>query len=268
LSNSGIPSNIVRTIAIDSLGNKWLGSTGLTKFDDTTWTNYNMHNSGIPENAVYSIAVDDLGNKWIGTFSAGLVKFDNTNWVIYNTSNSDLPDNFIRCIVIDGVGNKWIGTNGGGLAKFNNSNWTIYNTTNSGLPNNYILDIFIDKYKNLWIATEYGGVAVFQEGGIVSVKEDKYDHNQNAKDFKLNQNYPNPFNPSTKIGYALQSSGWVTLKIFDNSGKKIHTLVNEYQRPKEYAIKFNATDLASGIYFYQLNVENQIVETKKMILIK
>ncbi len=77
-SNSGLPSNIVHSIAIDGSGNKWIGTNdgGLVRFDGTNWDVYNTSNSGLPDNSVLSIAIDGSGNKWIGTAGGGLARFD------------------------------------------------------------------------------------------------------------------------------------------------------------------------------------------------
>ncbi|MFZ1279501.1 MAG: T9SS type A sorting domain-containing protein, partial [Ignavibacteriaceae bacterium] len=85
--------------------------------------------------------------------------------------------------------------------------------------------------------------------------------------FSLAQNYPNPFNPSTSIQYAISSGQLVTLKVYDVLGKEIATLVNEEKSVGSYEIGFNASHLASGIYYYQLRT-GDYVETKKMILLK
>lgn len=85
--------------------------------------------------------------------------------------------------------------------------------------------------------------------------------------FSLNQNYPNPFNPATVISYDLPVSGNVSVKIFDMLGKKIKTLVNEFQNPGSYSVNFNAAGLSSGVYFYSLNTEGYS-EIKRMVLLK
>jgi ligand-binding sensor domain-containing protein len=159
-SNSGLPNDTVFTIAIDRVGNKWIGTSGgLAKFDGVNWTVYNYSNSGLPDNRVYAIAIDAQGNKWIGTYG-GLAKFDSLNWTVYKTL-SGLPSNLVTAIAIDGGGNKWIGTYGGGLAKFDGVNWTVYNTSNSSLPNNRVYAIAIDGGGNKWIGTWGGGFAKF-----------------------------------------------------------------------------------------------------------
>lgn len=85
--------------------------------------------------------------------------------------------------------------------------------------------------------------------------------------YRMNQNYPNPFNPSTKINFALPKSSYVSLKVFDVTGKEVATLVNENLNVGTYEYEFNATKLNSGIYFYRINAEG-FTATKKMMLIK
>jgi len=70
-------------------------------------------------------------------------------------------------------------------------------------------------------------------------------------EFKLEQNYPNPFNPLTILKYNIPDAGFVELTIYDVLGEKIFGLVNEFQQTGSYKAFFNASGLASGIYFYQ-----------------
>jgi hypothetical protein len=93
-------------------------------------------------------------------------------------------------------------------------------------------------------------------------------HSNVPKDFKLYQNYPNPFNPMTKIKFDVPKSSFVTLKIYDILGKEVASLVNEKLQPNSYAIDFNASGLNSGVYFYQLTVDNAPFAIKKMLFIK
>ena len=88
-------------------------------------------------------------------------------------------------------------------------------------------------------------------------------------DYSLGQNYPNPFNSSTLIHYDLPLDGYVTLKIYNELGKLITALIDEQKGKGSYDAKFDANkyDLASGVYFYTLDIDG-FVETKKMILLK
>ncbi len=87
------------------------------------------------------------------------------------------------------------------------------------------------------------------------------------KEFALNQNYPNPFNPSTAISYQLSAQSKVELKIFDVLGREVQTLVNEIQNAGQYKVNFNASNLPSGIYIYQIKADN-FIQSKKMMLVK
>ncbi len=85
--------------------------------------------------------------------------------------------------------------------------------------------------------------------------------------YELSQNYPNPFNPSTSINYEIPFDGRVSLKVFDMSGKEIATLVNEAKTAGYYTVNFNASNLSSGIYFYQIS-SGSFNAVKKMTLVK
>jgi hypothetical protein len=92
------------------------------------------------------------------------------------------------------------------------------------------------------------------------------------KVFALYQSLPNPFSQSTMIHYQLPFSSHITLKVFNNSGKLVRTLVNETQQSGYYAIDWNGKDLsgssaANGVYFYRLK-SGDFTATKKMILLK
>ncbi|MEP0860037.1 MAG: T9SS type A sorting domain-containing protein [Ignavibacterium sp.] len=86
-------------------------------------------------------------------------------------------------------------------------------------------------------------------------------------EFNLYQNFPNPFNPGTRIAYSIPKDEVVTIKIFDLLGNEIKTLVDEFQTQNYYEIQFNAENLSSGIYFYQMKA-GEFIQTKKMILLR
>lgn len=87
------------------------------------------------------------------------------------------------------------------------------------------------------------------------------------KSFSLSQNYPNPFNPITTIEYGIKEKSDVVITILNSIGEKVAVLVNETKEPGHHTVTFNAEQLPSGIYFYQLKANN-FVETNKMILLK
>ncbi|MDQ3020415.1 MAG: serine hydrolase [Bacteroidota bacterium] len=91
--------------------------------------------------------------------------------------------------------------------------------------------------------------------------------------FSLSQNYPNPFNPTTKIrfditGNAIRGTQDVRLIVYDALGKEVALLVNERLSTGSYEVEFNAADYPSGIYFYSLSLNENVMDKKKMILLK
>jgi len=91
--------------------------------------------------------------------------------------------------------------------------------------------------------------------------------NEIPEGFYLEQNYPNPFNPETIINYELGIKNFINLKIFDAAGKEVAVLVNENQNAGKYSVAFDGSNLASGLYFYELTA-GDFKETKRMILLK
>jgi Secretion system C-terminal sorting domain len=87
------------------------------------------------------------------------------------------------------------------------------------------------------------------------------------KDFVLHQNYPNPFNPSTTIKYAVPKTSLVSLKIYDLTGQEVAVLVNEVKEAGTHELNFDASNLASGVYFY-IMIAGDFSSVKKMNLLK
>jgi len=85
--------------------------------------------------------------------------------------------------------------------------------------------------------------------------------------YELSQNYPNPFNPVTNIRFAIPKEGFVTLKVFDITGREVRTLVNENLQTGKYNVDFSGAELSSGVYFYRINA-GSFTEVKKMVLVK
>jgi len=85
--------------------------------------------------------------------------------------------------------------------------------------------------------------------------------------FSLSQNYPNPFNPSTTINFSLAKAGVVKLTVYNIIGEKVQTLMNSYMNAGQHKAVFNASNLPSGIYFYELQTP-EYNNVKKMMLVK
>jgi surface protein len=91
--------------------------------------------------------------------------------------------------------------------------------------------------------------------------------NEQPVEFELSQNYPNPFNPSTTIRYTIQESGQVRIAVYTLMGQKVATLVDGIKQAGAHNVRWNAAGHASGMYYYQLEANGQVI-TKKMTLIK
>jgi hypothetical protein len=85
--------------------------------------------------------------------------------------------------------------------------------------------------------------------------------------FSLDQNYPNPFNPVTTIRYSLATPEHVKLRVYDILGRQVATLIDEKQNVGVYEVPFNASSVASGVYFYRIEA-GSFIQTKSMVLIK
>ncbi len=133
-------------------------------------------------------------------------------------------------------------------------------------PNYYVGQTYQQEitYLKNWIAARFNWMNNNIIGEPVKVENPL---SETPTEFRLEQNYPNPFNPSTTIGYKLPQSTNVTLKVFDVLGNKVATLVDEYKNADNYIVQFTINNLASGIYFYQLNA-GSFIEVKKMLLIR
>lgn len=125
---------------------------------------------------------------------------------------------------------------------------------------------FIDKNVNSGIYS-YRLIQIDLDGARIESKEVNAEVNFNSGNFSLEQNYPNPFNPSTSIEYSIPTSGFVTIRIFNELGEEVRKAVNEYKQAGNYKINFNAEDIVSGVYYYRID-SGSYSATRKMILMK
>jgi hypothetical protein len=123
--------------------------------------------------------------------------------------------------------------------------------------------------KAYWVTQkdgEYAAIECALQGGCGDGVTPK-NVNTMPVEFALNQNYPNPFNPSTTITFSLPHSANASLKVFDMLGREVATLVNGYTTSGTHEVQFNATNLASGVYFYKLT-SGDFTQMMKMMLVK
>ena len=149
---------------------------------------------------------------------------------------------------------------------------TIGFVKNHGDPNSLVEYSYIDMTMHSFPVVRYRLKAIDHDGSFKY--SEMIEINTIPLSYELSQNYPNPFNPSTKIRYSIPISQnpskggtLVQLKVYDILGNEVATLVNEEKEPGNYEVEFSRSDLASGIYVYQLNTNN-FTTTKKMVLMR
>jgi hypothetical protein len=126
------------------------------------------------------------------------------------------------------------------------------------VQNNKIANLYLQEFTARYY--EAGGTDSIK----VSVKEVGSGIPEN---YSLSQNYPNPFNPATNIDFSLPTASKVSLKVYNVIGQEVATLVNEEMKAGNYQVKFNASNLSSGVYFYRL-AAGSFVMNKKFTLLK
>jgi hypothetical protein len=250
-----------------------------TRVDSLTQVVVNSSNNPLPEPVLIStrtIATTGTG------VPNGFVPAEQWEGVLVKYSNVVVTD-------VNADGNE--GPNGGGNSNFGE----IMVADTSNVQTRVELQEGNHQYHNLWVAgldsiagniyirendrfTELRGVMFYSFGNykLVPRKGDDFvgystdvesDNNLTPEEYTLSQNYPNPFNPSTVIEYSLPKAGYVKINIYNILGQQVRTLVNMEQNAGRYSVRFNAENLPSGIYFYELRIENY-QQSKKMLLIK
>ncbi|MFC2092849.1 T9SS type A sorting domain-containing protein [Bacteroidota bacterium] len=151
-------------------------------------------------------------------------------------------------------------TNGG-------DNW-LYQIPDTSIHSGRYLHVqFVDKLHGwaYWLGggihTLTGGDTTFYSGLIKTSGEI-------PESFSLHQNYPNPFNSKTIINYEIKRRSDVRLDVYDIQGKEIMTLVKQEQEAGTYQVDFPGAFFSSGVYFYRLSADGNVVDTKKILLIK
>ncbi len=116
----------------------------------------------------------------------------------------------------------------------------------------------------------FGIFAALSDGTVVgfgTVTSNEVDDNISPKGYGLKQNYPNPFNPTTKINFSIPERQFVQLKVYNLIGQQVATIANRVMDAGSYSLAFDAVNLPSGVYFYELKAD-AYKEVKKMILAK
>ncbi len=159
-----------------------------------------------------------------------------------------------------------IGTNNGNdidckfFVTTNNNSLYIYSLGQNKLINKFYYSTS-GRFSNILVDSPYVYIPVIDKTTGVNLTKSI------TRDYHLSQNYPNPFNPTTTISYQLSAFSRVKLKVYNMLGREVATLVNEEKAPGNYEVKFDGSNLSSGVYFYRMQVGN-FTQTKKFVLLK
>ena len=108
---------------------------------------------------------------------------------------------------------------------------------------------------------------IMRGGGTIGSHDTPAIASQVPNRFSLEQNYPNPFNPTTSISYAISEASSATLMVFDIQGRLVTSLAQGWHEAGTYQVTFDGSQIASGVYFYQLRA-GDYMQTQKMVLLK
>ncbi|HMQ78261.1 MAG TPA: T9SS type A sorting domain-containing protein, partial [Ignavibacteria bacterium] len=261
---------------------------GIAKWDGYKW---NPVGTGVAggEKTIYSLAVynDELyaGGSYIkmgDDFCYNIAKYNGISWrpigagadgAFCNTSRGYISSMKV-CndeLYIAGHFSKINGVIANKLARFNGANWCSVEYGVDLRPR--ALEVFDN---DLIINGDFYSASGVESNNIVRYSPQRnltgIENNNTPLGFKLEQNYPNPFNPKTKIGFSIANPGYVSLKIFDITGKQVAVLADKDMQAGYYNFDFDGQDLGSGVYIYRLEASGRDgiknTESKKMILIK
>lgn len=247
---------------------------------------YKTTNGGTTWNQVYentsgkSNVVNDISFINANTgFAAGGYYLDTTqkNRFVIKTTNAgqtwnyllnDNSNTMINSITVINEGLIYAGGTAN-AASFNQNKGFILRSTDGGITwtneaiptTNPLMDIKNSNTKGF--AVGFNGV-IYKKDNIVSVTQIS---TVVPSSINLYQNYPNPFNPATTINFDIPKAGFISLKVYDISGKEIRSLFNGVKEAGSYQLKFDGASLNSGVYFYKLMTNGSTI-TKSMVLVK
>jgi ligand-binding sensor domain-containing protein len=253
--NDGLPLYAhVSALAVTGT-NLFAGTKGDVFLSTNSGTSWREENSGLPYSSVTSFAANGT-NLFAGTHN-GVFRYSDGSWI---DANSGLTNMWVSTLAVSGT-KLFAGTNSGVfVATESGTNWT---AVNAGLTDTNVYALTVSD-ANLYAGTDGG---VFRRPLAEMIASVGLSTNELPREFQLLQNYPNPFNPSTTIKFELPKISHVTLTVYDILGRQVSALVNDRMDAGVHEIKFDGSNLASGVYFYRLQA-GDFVATKRLLLLK
>ena len=227
--------------------------------------NYNAGTHTITANIISTARSTMTGSFYI------MMVLTEDNLIYSQTGNGSCigSANFVHNFVVKGLIN---GATGTLLAT--TDNWSQGNSVTTPLNYTFPAGVFDANCKlNVFVYQQGANITYdnyVQQGTVIPATTGPtgiINQNTTATQFNLSQNYPNPFNPTTNIHFSVPKDGTVSLKVYDMLGNIVDTYVDGFMKTGTYNAEVDASNWASGVYFYTLRTGN-FIETKKMSLIK
>lgn len=259
LQTTGVTASLYRIDMVNALTGYFIGSSGTVKNTTDGGTTWNTQNANYTS-TLYWINMVNATSGYLAGIGGTLRRTTNggANWdtVLTPISASQYSISFSNMntgYVVGASGYTFRTSNGGASWDIKNSGGSTHNA------------VFVKGYDSAFVAGSSGMILKqFNAlvGGITW-------YNQVPDKYTLSQNYPNPFNPVTTIKFAIPKAAKVTLKVYDILGREVDVLFDNVDfNPGTVTYDYDGTNLASGVYFYSLIVNNNKIDTKKMILVK
>jgi hypothetical protein len=261
---TGVGERFVNALLV-SRGNVFVGTyTGVYRSADNGehWTKVN---TGLIDSVVEALAGTDSGIFAGTSFGGGVFRSTNEGetWTQVNDGMANASVNSLLALSRDeGRTALFAGTDSSVFLSVDNG--ATWKTVGAGLEGMEILSLAVSG-ENLFAGTLTNGVWRRPLSEMMTPVSTRT--GEPPREFSLRQNYPNPFNPTTYISYQLPINALVILKVYDVIGREVRTLVNERQPAGVHSVRFNASNLPSGVYFYRMRA-GPVIQTKKSVVIK
>jgi len=272
-----LPANFPNTFGTDNSGNLYAAvtltssSAGLLVKRPIAGGAWAYDTAGLGGATIFSITPDRSGNLFAGTYGNGIYKRTGGMW-----ASIPLPSgsgNSVFVTAMDKGGALFAGFSS--LDGFNFTWHGVFFTTDDGSSWHYAgLDsiavlALIARGDSIFAVTYYDGLYLLTRGGVTALRPSA---GASPASFGLLQNYPNPFNPSTTIGYRLPAAGTVEIRVFDELGRSVRTLVHAMQNAGSYSVTWDGRNdlgqtVSSGTYFYRARSNNSVI-SKRMLYLK
>ncbi len=258
-SDTSIAQADINTLAFNG-SNIFAGSSSsvyLSTNNGTTWT---LAGSGFTGSIG---ALQALGAHLFAATVVGIFRTTDNgqNWTSANTGLSGLQT---TALALNGS-TLFTGTFGGGIYRSTDEGGT-WTAVNTGLTY-FNIDCLYSNGGYLYAGTGGSRAAIWRRPLSEITTSIDRSASEVPGSFGLDQNYPNPFNPGTSIRYEVPRASWVSLKVYNALGQEVATLVNETRPAGAFTARFDAWNLASGVYFYRLQAGG-FIQAKEMLLLK